>query len=273
MATPALSVSFARADVTTFSAVSKGPPSSSQGIEPVFCQTARRSLQSSASVLQPTVDATPYSSNFVSCGNGQAAVSAIPAAAATSHFPLSVSYGSFDSNAGNRNYQTVYIHANSELPLAAANPIAGVFQPVGQQLHAEVPRRFGDQAFTAPLAGSYATFAPGCNYLKYDSMFLPRPEFPKYSGDPLEFKAFINNFETHIEPRELNQKALFCLLLQHCVDSVKKRIQHFAGKGDQCYQLAKERLRKEYALPGLFLTSVSSVLKSFLLSNLAILKN
>ena len=53
----------------------------------------------------------------------------------------------------------------------------------------------------------------------------------------------------HIEPRVLNRKALFCLLLQHCVDSVKKRIQHFAGKGDQCYQLAKERLRKEYGSP------------------------
>ena len=157
-------------------------------------------------------------------------MSAIPAAAATSHFPLSVPHGSFDSNAGNRNHQTVYTRANSEPPPAAANPIAGVFQPVGQQLHAEVPRRFGDQALTAPLAGSYATYAPGCNYLKYDSMFLPRPEFPKYSGDPLEFKAFINNFETHIEPRVLNQKALFCLLLQHCVNFEKKRIQHCSNR-------------------------------------------
>ena len=30
----------------------------------------------------------------------------------------------------------------------------------------------------------------------YDSMFLPRPEFPKFKGNPLEFKSFLNNFET-----------------------------------------------------------------------------
>ena len=48
MATPALSVSCARADVKTFSAVSMGPSSSSQGIESIFCQAARGSLQSSA---------------------------------------------------------------------------------------------------------------------------------------------------------------------------------------------------------------------------------
>ena len=31
-------------------------------------------------------------------------------------------------------------------------------------------------------------------------MFLPRPEFPKFSGDPLEYQAFMQNFETHVEP-------------------------------------------------------------------------
>ena len=47
----------------------------------------------------------------------------------------------------------------------------------------------------APFAGHYSSYTPGCDYLKYDSMFLPRPEFPKYSGDPLEFKAFMNNLK------------------------------------------------------------------------------
>ena len=180
-----------------------------------------------------------------------AAVLAILAAAATCNFPFSVPYGSFNSNANtaNRNCHSVYTCANPEASPVVVNPICGIFEPVDQQLYAEVPQRFNDQALTAPFAGSYSAYTPGCNYLKYDSMFLPRPEFPKYSGDPLEFKVFINNFETHIEPSVLNQKALFCLLLQHCVDSVKKRIQHFAGKGDQCYQLAKERLRKQYGSP------------------------
>ena len=32
----------------------------------------------------------------------------------------------------------------------------------------------------------------------YDSMFLPRPKFPKFKGNPLEFKLFLNNFEIHL---------------------------------------------------------------------------
>ena len=44
------------------------------------------------------------------------------------------------------------------------------------------------------------------NSVNYDSLFLPRPEFPKFSGDPLEYKAFMNNFETHIEPRVRDEK-------------------------------------------------------------------
>ena len=90
--------------------------------------------------------------------------------------------------------------------------------------------------------GQYSSYAPEFDNLKYDNMFLPRPEFPKYSGDPLEFKAFISNFETHIEPRVKDQKMLFCLLTQHCFDPVRERIQRLAVKGEQCYQLAKLRL-------------------------------
>ena len=37
--------------------------------------------------------------------------------------------------------------------------------------------------------------------VKYDDLFLPRPELSKFSGDPLEFKLFISNFETHVEFR------------------------------------------------------------------------
>ena len=75
-------------------------------------------------------------------------------------------------------------------------------------------------------------FYPGVynqNSVNYDSLFLPRPEFPKFSGDPLEYKAFMNNFETHIEPRVRDEKTLICLLLQHCSKDVKDRIEHFAA--------------------------------------------
>ena len=57
--------------------------------------------------------------------------------------------------------------------------------------------------------------------VKYDDLFLPRPELSKFSGDPLEFKLFISNFETHVESRLQDQRALLCLLVQHCTDPVK----------------------------------------------------
>ena len=80
------------------------------------------------------------------------------------------------------------------------------------------------------------------NSVNYDSLFLPRPEFPKFSGDPLEYKAFMNNFETHIEPRVRDEKTLICLLLQHCSKDVKDRIEHFATSEVQPYTVAKQRL-------------------------------
>ena len=60
----------------------------------------------------------------------------------------------------------------------------------------------------------------------YNSMFLPRPEFPKFKGNPLEFKSFLNNFETHLEPRVHDERTLFCLLLQHCSEDIQGQINH-----------------------------------------------
>ena len=122
------------------------------------------------------------------------------------------------------NSQAIYTHAGSSFQAPASNPSSGAFQPFNEHVYAPAPYYVGNHVTNAPFAGRYSSYTPGCSYLKYDSMFLPRPEFPKYSGDPLEFKAFMNNFETHIEPRICDQKALFCLLVQHCVDAVKKRI-------------------------------------------------
>ena len=99
-------------------------------------------------------------------------------------------------------------------------------------------------------------------------MFLPRPEFPKFSGDPLEYQAFMQNFETHVEPRVSDQRALFTLLTQHCTDPVRKRIQHLSGKGDYCYQLAKSVFLKNMALFGSYQMCVNNVLKNFRQLNL-----
>ena len=120
-----------------------------------------------------------------------------------------------------------------------------------------------------PLPADNLTFMPGQRTMclpgrvNYDSMFLPRPEFPKFSGDPLQYRTFITNFETHVESRIKDPKMLFCLLTQHCVDAVRERIQHLEGKGEQCYNLAKQRLTKEYGSPWIVSDVCEQKLKKF----------
>ena len=99
--------------------------------------------------------------------------------------------------------------------------------------------------------------------VKYDDLFLPRPELSKFSGDPLEFKLFISNFETHVESRLQDQRALLCLLVQHCTDPVKEKIQHFSEAGQNCYRLAKDRLFKEYGSPWIVSDVCEQRLKKF----------
>ena len=99
--------------------------------------------------------------------------------------------------------------------------------------------------------------------VSYDGMFLPRPEFPKFSGDPLEFKSFINNFEIHIEPRIQDERMKFSLLLQHCDSSIRDRIEHFADFADNCYLLAKNKLQKEYGSPWIISDVCERKLKNF----------
>ena len=80
-------------------------------------------------------------------------------------------------------------------------------------------------------------------------MFLPRPEFPKFNGNPLEFTTFQINFQQHFEPKVADRKMLFCYLLQHCESNVKTKIQHFSTKGEAAYRLAMDRLKREYGQP------------------------
>ena len=91
-------------------------------------------------------------------------------------------------------------------------------------------------------------FAPH-NYPTYDELFLPPPEFKRFNGNPLAYRAFISNFETHVEPRLNDQRMLFCLLLQHCESNVRDKIEHFSGRGSMAYTLAKERPYQEYGRP------------------------
>ena len=88
---------------------------------------------------------------------------------------------------------------------------------------------------TAPVSLLY------CYAVKYDDLFLPRPVLSKFLGDSMEFKLFISNFETHVESRLQDWRALLCLLVQHCMDPVKEKIQYFSETGQNCYRLAKAR--------------------------------
>ena len=39
---------------------------------------------------------------------------------------------------------------------------------------------------------------------------------------------------------------LLCYLLQHCEQPIRNKLQHFSNKGDAGFNLAKERLEREY---------------------------
>ena len=105
-------------------------------------------------------------------------------------------------------------------------------------------------------------YQPWLYNVDYDSMFLPRPEFPKFKGNPLEFKSFLNNFETHLEPRVQDERTLFCLLLQHCSEDIQGQINHLAGQ-EACYQRAKQKLVREYGLPWIIYEACYQKLKEF----------
>ena len=89
------------------------------------------------------------------------------------------------------------------------------------------------------------------------------PEFAKFLGDPLEFKNFLSNYETHVESLVTNQNTLFRLLVQHCTDPIKDKIKHFSEKGELCYQSAKQRLTKECGSPWVVSDVYERKLKSF----------
>ena len=55
-----------------------------------------------------------------------------------------------------------------------------------------------------------------------DNLFLPRPEFVKFDGSPLNFTTFKANFEKHVKLKMRDSEMLFCYLLQHCESNVKK---------------------------------------------------
>ena len=83
----------------------------------------------------------------------------------------------------------------------------------------------------------------------FDDRFVPKPELPKFDGNPLNYRNFMLNFETHIESRFRDPKILLRLLLQHCDRKIRDRIQHFFDKGISGYRMARDRLEREFGQP------------------------
>ena len=56
--------------------------------------------------------------------------------------------------------------------------------------------------------------------------------FKKIQWQPFGVSFFSLDFETHIESRINDRGMLFCLLLQHCEEKVKPKINHDVGKDE-----------------------------------------
>ena len=89
---------------------------------------------------------------------------------------------------------------------------------------------------TFPDPGSYQQLAQPFGYSPYfpqyqpvqtpyrDEFLLPRPQIPKFDGNPLNFMTFKNNFVKHIVPKIADRKMLLCYLLQHCEPKIRDKI-------------------------------------------------
>ena len=97
----------------------------------------------------------------------------------------------------------------------------------------------------------------------FEDQFLPKPEIGKFDGDPLKYRSFRNNFETHIKSKFRDPKILLCLLLQHCEAKVKNQIEHFSNKGIDDYGLALDRLEREYGHPWVIADACERRLRKF----------
>ena len=146
-------------------------------------------------------------------------------------------------------------------------PRRPIATPFIQTTVSQPSRRTRVEATSQLFHGPYPVYSyahpTGATSMIYDNLFSLRPKLPRFYGDPLVFAALISVFEAHVESRVTNQKVRFCLLLRHCVDYVKERIQRLGRGGELCYRLAKERLLKEYGSSWVALHLCEQRIKNF----------
>ena len=154
----------------------------------------------------------------------------------TTQFHITQPLNTFDTIISTSS-NTPFFHCRPDI----SAPLSHTEPPSGHPLH---------QTFSSP---SWA----------FDDRFLPKPEIGKFDGDPLKYRSFRNNFETHIESKFRDPKILLCLPLQHCEAKVKNQIEHFSNKGIEGYGLALDRLEKEYDQPWVIADACERRLRKF----------
>ena len=127
--------------------------------------------------------------------------------------------------------QTAVSTANTSRSGYEANRGAALLNEGASRPPLDAPQHLPNRSYS-PFTNT--PYQPWLYNVDYDNMFLPKPEFPKFKGNSLEFKSFLNNFETHLEPRVQDERTLFFLLLQHCNEDIQGQTNHLAGH-EACY--------------------------------------
>lgn len=58
------------------------------------------------------------------------------------------------------------------------------------------------------------------------SMNLPKPDIPRFSGDPIDYWGFINNFEVNIAKRLNDDRFTLSYLIQFCTGKAHAAIEN-----------------------------------------------
>ena len=76
------------------------------------------------------------------------------------------------------------------------------------------------------------------HYTEVGDRYLPKPAIEKFTGDPLDYWAFVNRFTVHIADRIASDDLKLVYLLQHCSKPLYEKVKHCASGPDKrlCYK-------------------------------------
>ncbi|KAJ8020040.1 hypothetical protein HOLleu_41875 [Holothuria leucospilota] len=89
---------------------------------------------------------------------------------------------------------------------------------------------------------------------------LPKAEFTEFDGNPVDFYAFLSNFETNVESKLSNNATRLQYLLQMCKGKARCSIECCALLGDDGYVQAKSILSRQFGQPHMILNALMNEL-------------